>query len=43
MNYLFLATSVVWVLIAGYVVILGKRQKQLQQEIVQLEEWNSEQ
>lgn len=43
MNYLFLATSVVWVLITGYVVILGKRQKQLQQEIVQLEEWNSEQ
>ncbi|WP_077211326.1 CcmD family protein [Bacillus dakarensis] len=43
MNYLFLATSVVWVLIAGYVVILGKRQKKLQKEIFQLEEWNSEQ
>jgi len=42
MNYLFMGYSVIWALIAGYVVILGKRQKQLEKEIEQLEEWNSE-
>lgn len=42
MNYLFLAYSVTWALIAGYVLFLGKRQKALQKEIKQLEEWKSE-
>ncbi|MFS8629813.1 MAG: CcmD family protein [Bacillales bacterium] len=43
MNFLFFACTVTWLLIAAYVVVLGKRQKQLQAEIKQLEEWNSEQ
>lgn len=43
MNYLFMAYSVIWALIAGYIFVLGRRQKQLKQEIQQLEEWNSEQ
>lgn len=43
MNYLFLAYTVTWALIAGYILVLGKRQKNLQKEIKQLEEWNSEQ
>lgn len=42
MNYLFIAYTVTWALIAAYVVILGKRQKQLKKEMQQLEEWNSE-
>lgn len=42
MNYLFLAYTVTWALIAGYVFLLGKRQKDLQKEINQLEEWKSE-
>lgn len=43
MNYLFMAYTVTWTLFAVYIVILGKRQKDLQKEIKQLEEWNSEQ
>lgn len=42
MTYLFMAYSVIWTLIAGYVVVLGKRQKQLKKEIELLEEWNSD-
>lgn len=42
MNYLFIAYTVIWVLIASYVVVLGKRQQQLKKEIKQLEEWNQE-
>lgn len=42
MGYLFVAYSIIWALIAGYIVILGKRQKVLRKEIKQLEDWNSE-
>lgn len=42
MNYLFLGYTATWALIAGYILILGRRQKALQKEIKQLEEWNSE-
>jgi CcmD family protein len=37
-----MAYSVIWTLIAGYVVVLGKRQKELKKELQLLEEWNSE-
>jgi CcmD family protein len=42
MTYLFMAYTIIWTLIAGYVVVLGKRQKELKKEIQLLEEWNSE-
>jgi CcmD family protein len=42
MTYLFMAYSVIWTLIAGYVVVLGRRQKELKKELQLLEEWNSE-
>lgn len=42
MTYLFMAYSVIWALIAGYVVVLGRRQKDLKKELQLLEEWNSE-
>lgn len=42
MGYLFFAYSIIWALIATYIVILGKRQKHLKKEISLLEEWNSE-
>lgn len=42
MTYLFMAYSVIWTLIAGYVVVLGKRQKQIKKEIMLLDEWNSD-
>lgn len=42
MNYLFLGYTITWALIAGYIFILGKRQKDLQKEIKQLEDWKSE-
>jgi CcmD family protein len=41
MDYLFMGYSAIWALVAGYVVVLGRRQKQLEKEIQQLEEWNS--
>lgn len=43
MSYLFFSYSIIWVLIATYIVVLGKRQKQLKKEIERLEEWKSEQ
>jgi len=43
MNYLFAAYSVIWGLLAGYIFLLGKRQKDLRKEIQPLEEWKSEQ
>ncbi|WP_174734944.1 CcmD family protein [Mesobacillus harenae] len=43
MTYLFMTYTIIWALISGYVLILGKRQKQLQKEIKLLEEWNTEQ
>ena len=43
MNYLFAAYSVIWGLIAGYILLLGKRQKDLKKEIKLLEDWKSEQ
>ncbi|CAM3766913.1 CcmD family protein [Mesobacillus zeae] len=43
MTYLFLAYSIIWTLIAGYIVILGKRQKALKKELQLLDEWNTEQ
>ncbi|MDF1506802.1 CcmD family protein [Robertmurraya sp. DFI.2.37] len=43
MNYLFIAYTVTWALIAGYIMVLGKRQMSLKKELKQLEEWNSEQ
>ncbi|WP_210364848.1 CcmD family protein [Bacillus sp. REN3] len=42
MTYLFMAYSVIWTLIAGYVVVLGRRQKALKKELQLLEEWNAE-
>jgi CcmD family protein len=42
MTYLLMGYSVIFALIAGYTVILGKRQKQIEKEIQQLEEWKSE-
>jgi CcmD family protein len=41
MDYLFMGYSAIWALVAGYVVVLGRRQKQLEKEIQQLEEWNT--
>ncbi len=43
MNYLFAAYSVIWGLLAGYIFLLGKRQKDLKREIQLLEDWKSEQ
>jgi CcmD family protein len=43
MDYLFMGYSAIWALVAVYVVVLGRRQKQLEKEIQQLEEWNSAQ
>lgn len=37
-----MAYSVIWTLIAGYVVVLGRRQKALKKELQLLEEWNAE-
>lgn len=42
MGYLFAAYSIIWVLLGGYILLIGKRQRQLQQEIDQLEEWNKQ-
>lgn len=42
MGYLFSAYAVIWALIAGYLFILGNRQKKLQQEIDMLDEWRDE-
>ncbi|MCM3587948.1 CcmD family protein [Mesobacillus maritimus] len=42
MTYLLMGYSVIFALIAGYMMILGKRQKQIEKEIKQLEEWNQE-
>ncbi|PLR98208.1 CcmD family protein [Bacillus sp. T33-2] len=42
MTYLFMAYSVIWALIVGYVLVLGKRQKDLKKELQLLEEWNTE-
>lgn len=42
MGYLFSAYAVIWSLLAGYLFLLGKRQKQLQKEINMLDEWESE-
>ncbi|MGD8190460.1 CcmD family protein [Brevibacillus ginsengisoli] len=42
MGYLFAAYSVIWVLLAGYILLIGKRQRQLQKEIEMLEEWNKQ-
>ncbi|MFZ5641347.1 MAG: CcmD family protein [Bacillota bacterium] len=33
MGYLFAAYTIIWVLIFGYTIILGKREKQLQDEL----------
>ncbi|MBM4762625.1 CcmD family protein [Bacillus sp. B15-48] len=42
MTYLLMAYSVTWALIAIYMVVLGGKQKKLEQEIRQLEEWKAE-
>lgn len=42
MEYLFGAYSVIWALIAGYLFVLDKRQKQLKKELAVLDEWNSD-
>ncbi|QED49026.1 CcmD family protein [Cytobacillus dafuensis] len=42
MQYLFIAYSVIWGLLAGYIFILGKRQKDLKKELQLLEDWKSE-
>ncbi|UII55270.1 CcmD family protein [Cytobacillus spongiae] len=43
MEYLYLAYTVIWALIGGYIVVLGKRQHQLKKDLEVLKEWNSEQ
>ncbi|MFO1444233.1 CcmD family protein [Bacillus sp. Bva_UNVM-123] len=43
MTYLFAAYTVIWGLLAGYIFVLGKRQKDLKKEIQILEDWKSEQ
>ena len=43
MTYLFAAYSVIWGLLAGYIFVLGKRQKDLKKEMQILEEWQKEQ
>lgn len=42
MEYLFMAYAVIWGLLAGYIFILGKRQKSLKKELQVLEDWKSE-
>lgn len=43
MEYLFMAYTVIWGLLAGYIFVLGKRQKNIKKELLLLEEWNREQ
>jgi CcmD family protein len=43
MGYLFMAYTIIWALLAGYIFILGKRQKDLKKELKVLEDWKSEQ
>lgn len=43
MTYLFAAYSVIWGLLAGYIFVLGKRQKDLKKELQILEDWKKEQ
>lgn len=43
MSYLFAAYSVIWGLLAGYIFVLGKRQKDLKKELQILEDWKQEQ
>ncbi|WP_102274196.1 CcmD family protein [Cytobacillus massiliigabonensis] len=43
MGYLFMAYTVIWALLAGYIFILGKRQTDLKKELKVLEDWKSEQ
>ncbi|MDX8359502.1 MULTISPECIES: CcmD family protein [Bacillaceae] len=38
MGYLFSAYTIAWVLIAGYVVMLGKRQRKLEKELDYIQE-----
>ncbi len=42
MTYLLMGYSAIFTVLAIYLVILGKRQKQIEKEIQQLEEWKSE-
>ncbi|MBP2241491.1 CcmD family protein [Cytobacillus eiseniae] len=42
MGYLFMAYTIIWGLLAGYIFILGKRQKDLKKELQVLEDWNAE-
>jgi len=42
MNYLFMAYSVVWSLLAGYIFVLGKRQSDLKKELQVLRDWDAE-
>lgn len=42
MNYLFMAYSVVWSLLAGYIFVLGKRQSDLKKELQVLRDWDTE-
>ncbi len=41
MEYLFAAYMIIWVLIFGYVLTLGKREKQLQEDIFVLKKYLS--
>jgi len=38
MTYLFAAYSIIWILLAGYIWLLGKRQKDARKEIMYLKE-----
>lgn len=42
MSFVFITYTIVWAMIAGYIAVLGKRQKKLKQEIKQIAEWNGE-
>ncbi|MGC5324727.1 CcmD family protein [Brevibacillus sp. SYSU BS000544] len=42
MGYLFAAYTIIWLLLGGYILTLGKRQRDLQKQIDMLEEWNKQ-
>ena len=42
MGYLFAAYTIIWLLLGGYILTLGRRQRDLQKQIDMLEEWNKQ-
>lgn len=43
MSYLFWGYSIIWAVVASYIVVLGRRQTQLKKDIEQIIEWEKEQ